>query len=218
MIAAREGGGDPDGNPRLRLALNAAGDTNMPKDNQERAIRKGLGELDDGSVVQEVVYEGRGPDGTSFVLECMTDNKNRTVAEIRHLFVKGGGELGTDGSSTYMFDRRGVIAVPKSSADEETVMQRVIDAGAEELEDGGEYWVVLCEPSALNASSGALGDLDPQSAELRWVPKTEYTVALEGDIATTVAQFWSRLDDHDDVQSVFTNAQIDDAVLEEHGP
>jgi YebC/PmpR family DNA-binding regulatory protein len=216
--AVRLGGGDAEANPRLRMALTAANAANMPKDNQERAVKKGLGELGDGVTVSEVVYEGRGPGGVSFVIECMTDNKNRTVGEIRHMFAKGGGEMGTDGSATYMFDRRGVISLAKTSADEDTIMERVLEADADEFEDAGEHWVVLCGPSSLHDASGALSDLSPESAEVQWLAKPEYAVPLDGEKAVAVAQFWNRLDEHEDVQGVFTNAEIDDAVLEEHGP
>ncbi len=218
QVAARAGGGDPDGNPRLRLALQAASAANMPKDNQERAIRKGLGELDDGSQVEEVVYEGRGPAGTAFVLECMTDNRNRTVSELRHLLSKSGGELGTDGSATYMFEHKGVVAIAKDKVDEETLMERVIEADADEFEDGGDHWIVLVGATGLASVQHALADLAPDTAELRWVPRPEYAVPLEGDAAVSVAKLLAKLDDHDDVQNVFTNAEIDPEILAEHGP
>ncbi len=218
QVAARVGGGDPDANPRLRLALAAASAANMPKDNQERAIRKGLGELDDGAQVEEVRYEGRGPSGVAFVLECMTDNRNRTVSELRHLLSKAGGELGTGGSATYMFDRRGVVAIPKDAADEDTIMERALEAGADEFEDDGDVWVVLCDPADLGAVQEALSDLGPESAAIRWIPKPEYVLELSGEAAEQVARIWAKLDDHDDVQEVYTNAKLPPEILEAHGP
>ena len=149
QVAARDGGGDPAGNPALRLALAAAKAANMPKDNQERAIKKGLGELG-GDQIEEVVYEGRGPQGTSFVIEVMTDNRNRTVAEIRHVFSKGGGEMGSDGSVTWMFDHLGVVTVAKERIEEDALTERVLELGAQDVRDGGEEWVVLCEPGELS--------------------------------------------------------------------
>ncbi len=218
QVAARVGGGDPDANPRLRLALSAASAANMPKDNQERAIRKGLGELDDGTTVEEVRYEGRGPAGVAFVLECMTDNRNRTVSELRHLLSKAGGELGTGGSATYMFDRRGVVVLPRSAGDEDAVLERALEVGADELEDDGDAWVVLCDPGDLAQVQQGLSDLSPEAAEIRWIPKPEYVVELTGEAAEQVAKIWAKLDDHDDVQQVYTNAQLPPEVLEAHGP
>ncbi|RMG93934.1 MAG: YebC/PmpR family DNA-binding transcriptional regulator [Deltaproteobacteria bacterium] len=217
QVAARVGGGDPDANPRLRLALAAASAANMPKDNQERAIRKGLGELDDGAQVEEVRYEGRGPAGVAFVLECMTDNRNRTVSELRHLLSKAGGELGTGGSATYMFDRRGVVVLPRTAVDEDTLMERALEAGADEFWPEGDVWVVVCAPEELGQVQGALDDLGPEAAELRWIPKPEFVVELSGEAAEQVAQTWAKLDDHDDVQEVYTNAKIPAEVMEAHG-
>jgi len=217
QVAARSGGGDPAGNPALRLALAAAKAANMPKDNQDRAIKKGLGELGDAQL-DEVVYEGRGPQGASFIVEVMTDNRNRTVAEVRHVFSKGGGELGSDGSVAWMFDRLGVVTIAKDTIDEDALTERVLELGAEDVRDGGEEWVVLCEPSSFAAVSSGLEDLEPSSADVQYLAKPESAVALEGDAAVQVAKFWSRLDDLDDVQNVFTNVELPDEVLEEHGP
>ncbi|MEX1363445.1 MAG: YebC/PmpR family DNA-binding transcriptional regulator [Nannocystaceae bacterium] len=217
QIAARDGGGDPSGNPALRLALAAAKSANMPKDNQERAIKKGLGELG-GDQIEEIIYEGRGPQGASFVVEVMTDNRNRTVAEIRHVFSKGGGELGSDGSVTWMFDRMGVVTLDKARITENALTERVLELGADDIRDGGDQWVVLCEPSELSGLSDGLEDLEPEGAELRWIVKPESEVALEGDAAVSVARFWAKLDELEDVQDVFTNVDLPDDVMEEHGP
>lgn len=217
QVAARAGGGDPAGNPSLRVALAAAKAANMPKENQERAIKKGLGELG-GAQLEEVVYEGRGPQGASFIVEVMTDNRNRIVAEVRHVFTKGGGELGSDGSVAWMFDRLGVVTVPKEKIEEDALTERVLELGAEDVRDGGEEWVVLCEPTALGGLQGGLEDLEPTSAQVQYLPKPESAVALTGDAAVQVAKFWARLDELDDVQNVFTNVELPDEVLEEHGP
>jgi YebC/PmpR family DNA-binding regulatory protein len=216
MVAAKEGGGDPDGNPRLRTALNAARAANMPKENQERAIKKGLGELE-GVDFEEVIYEGRGPNGTAFVLEVLTDNRNRTVPELRHIFGKNGGEMGSDGSATWMFDHKGVILVAKDKIDENALISRVLEVGADDVQDDDEVWVVTCEPSSFSAVEAALGELEPESAEVSWVVKPENALPLEGETAATVAKLWAKLDEQDDVQKVYCNAELDDAVMDEHG-
>lgn len=217
-IAARDGGGDPAGNPSLRLALSAAKAVNMPKDNQERAIKKGTGELG-GDNIEEALYEGRGPKGTAFIVEVMTDNKNRTVAELRHVFSKGGGgELGASGSVSWMFELTGVVVLPKGELDEDAITERAIEAGADDVKDGGEQWVLLCEASTVAAVAAALEDLGVTSAERQYLPKPESVNALEGDDAVAVAKFMSKLDDLDDVQNVFSNAELPDDIVEEHGP
>ena len=218
MVAAREGGGEADANPRLRLALDAANAANMPKDNQERAIKKGLGELDAGVTLDEVVYEGRGPSGSVFIVEAVTDNRNRTVAELRHLFGKAGGELGTDGSATWMFERKGIISLPRASIDEDALIERVIEAGGEEIKAEEESWIVLAPANELRRLQAALDDLQPEAAQIQWLAKPEYEVALADEAAVGVAQFWAKLDEQDDVQEVYCNVQIDDAIMAEHGP
>jgi YebC/PmpR family DNA-binding regulatory protein len=217
QVAARAYGADPNGNPALRLALAAARAANMPKDNQERAIKKGLGEIE-GADVEEVVYEGRGPRGTAFVVEVLTDNRNRIVAEMRHLFSKAGGELGSSGSVMYMFDLVGVVTVPKSKVDEDTLTERVLDLGGTDVRDGGDDWIVLCEPGTLGSLHSGLEDLAPSSAARQYMPKPESVAALAGDGAVAVAQLWAKLDELDDVQNVFTNADLPDEVVQEHGP
>jgi YebC/PmpR family DNA-binding regulatory protein len=217
QVAARAGGGDPSGNPSLRVALVAAKAANMPKENQERAIKKGLGELG-GAQIEEVVYEGRGPQGASFIVEVMTDNRNRIVAEVRSVFTKGGGELGSDGSVGWMFDRLGVVTVPRETIEEDALTERVLELGAEDVRDGGDEWVVLCKPTALVGLQAGLEDLEPTSGQVRYLAKPESALVLSGEAAIQVAKFWSRLDDLDDVQNVYTNAELPDEVLEEHGP
>lgn len=217
QIAARDGGGDPDGNPALRLALAAAKAANVPKDNQERAIKKGTGELG-GDNIEEVLYEGRGPHGAVFIVEVMTDNRNRTVAEVRNVFSKGGGELGGTGSVAWMFELMGVVEIPKADLSEEAITDRAIVAGADEVVDGSESWILYCDPTTLADVHRAVDDLQPTAADRRYVPKPESVVALDGDEAVKVATFMAKLDELDDVQEVYTNAELPDDVLEEYGP
>ena len=215
--AARLGGGDPNGNPALRLALAAARAANMPKDTQERAIKKGTGELV-GAEPEDLVYEGRGPKGSAFVVEVLTDNKNRAVQEVRHAFVRGAGELLSNGAVAWMFDRTGVVTVPKDKIDEDGLTERAIDLGAADVKDLGEEWIVLCEPGSLVAVQTGLEDLAPSSAEARWLPKPENALVVAGDDAVKIAKLLALLDELDDVQNVYTNAEIPDDVLQEHGP
>jgi YebC/PmpR family DNA-binding regulatory protein len=216
-VSAREGGGDPDGNPRLRAALAAAKAANMPKDNQERAIKKGTGELE-GAALEEIRYEGRGPNGVGFIIEAMTDNRNRTVAEVRSVFTKGGGELGSDGSAAWMFDHKAQFCVPKDKIDELPLMEIALEAGGENVEDGDEEWVVTGELSAFGDLSTALDPHEPSSSEITWIVKPENALTLEGDAAITVAKFWAKLDECDDVQTVYCTATLPDDVMEEYGP
>ncbi|MEZ4454442.1 MAG: YebC/PmpR family DNA-binding transcriptional regulator [Nannocystaceae bacterium] len=216
MVAAKEGGSDPTGNPRLRLALLQARAANMPKDNQERAIKKGAGEL--GNVTFEsFLYEGRGPGGSCFLVEGLTDNKNRTVAEIRNIFAKAGGEMTSNGAVAWMFDHKGVIEVPSEAIGEEALMERALGAGAEDIQDWGGSWGVICAPTDFAAVQSELADLEG-TAEIRWLAKPENELPLEGDVAISCAKVWSRLDEHDDVQSTFSNVTLPDDVMEEYGP
>ncbi|MFO7566090.1 MAG: YebC/PmpR family DNA-binding transcriptional regulator [Enhygromyxa sp.] len=226
MVAAKLGGGDPDGNPRLRAALLAARAANMPKENQERAIKKGLGELE-GVEYEELLYEGRGPAGSAFVLEVLTDNRNRTVPELRHILGKAGGEMGASGSATWMFDHKGVLMFGKSHGpegaardplDETTLMERALEAGADDVQDEGDYWVVTCDPTSFSAVEDALADLEPESAQIQWVVKPENALPLTGEAAIDVAKLWARLDENDDIQKVYCNADLPDDIMEEHGP
>jgi YebC/PmpR family DNA-binding regulatory protein len=216
MVAARQAGGDPDGNPRLRAALLAARAANMPKENQERAIKKGLGELE-GLEYVEGLYEGRGPNGTAFVLEILTDNKNRTVPELRHVFGKAGGELGSEGSAAWMFERKGVVLVAKQKIGETELLERCLEAGADDVQDAGEVWVVSCEVASFTPVEQALAGLEPETAELQWLARPESQLSLEGDAAEAVAKLWARLDELDDVQKVWCNAELPDEIMEAHG-
>lgn len=217
MVSAKLGGGDPDGNPRLRAALLAARAANMPKENQERAIKKGLGELE-GVDYEEVLYEGRGPAGSAFVLEVLTENRNRTVPELRHILGKNGGEMGASGSATWMFDHQGVVMIGKDKIGESALMERALEAGADDVQDEGEHWVVTCEPSSFAQVEHALADLEPESAQIQWVVKPENALPLDGEAAIAVAKLWARLDENDDIQKVYCSADLPDDIMEEYGP
>ncbi|MBZ5714452.1 YebC/PmpR family DNA-binding transcriptional regulator [Nannocystis pusilla] len=216
MVAAKDGGGDPAGNPRLRTALLAAKAANMPKENQERAIKKGTGELA-GVTFEDVVYEGRGPGGSCFIVEVLTDNKNRTVAEIRSYFGKSGGEMVSSGAVAWMFDHKGVLEVPKAKISEEALMERALGAGGEDIQDWGETWAIMSSPTDLAGLQSELADLEPTGG-VQYIVKPENEKAFEGDLAVSVAKLWAKLDEHDDVQSCYTNATLPDDVMEEHGP
>lgn len=216
-VAAKEGGGDPDANPRLRAALTAAKAANMPKDNQERAIKKGTGELQ-GEALEESLYEGRGPSGVAFIIEVMTDNKNRTVADLRHIFTKGGGEMGSDGSATWMFDHKTVFTIARDRVDEDTLMEAALEASADDVVADGDTWVVTGDKSAFGDMSTGLQPFEPESGEITWLVKPENLKVLAGDAAVTVAKFWAKIDEHDDVQAAYCSAELPAEVLEEHGP
>jgi YebC/PmpR family DNA-binding regulatory protein len=213
-VAAREGGGDPDANPRLSLAIQNAKAVNLPKDNIERAIKKGTGELEDGSgIYEEVTYEGYGPGGIAFFLEATSNNLNRTVGEIRHIFTKHGGNLGTDGSVAYLFEQKGSIKINSDGLDEEELMLTAIDAGAEDviIEEG--FIEVITSRADLITVRKNLeqNNLTIESAELLRIPSTE--VAAEPDTAKTNLKMMDMFDDIDDVSNIFTNMKLDNETL-----
>ena len=215
MVAAKEGGADPASNLALQNAIEKARSYSMPKDNIERAIAKGAGEGDDGAVFETVVYEGYGPEGVAVLVEALTDNRNRTASEVRHLFAKHGGNLGATGAVAWQFERRGVVLVAADGADEDELMLVAADAGADDVERDGSTFVVSAAPEALAgvraALEGASFALD--SVGLLMVPKT--TVAI-GDESTAkqVVRLVEGLEDNDDVQDVYANFDIPEAVLE----
>ncbi len=217
MVAARIGGGDPAGNPRLRAAIEAAKGANMPKDNIERAIKKGTGELE-GVAYEEVTYEGYGPGGVAVLVEAMTDNRQRTVADLRHIFSKHGGNLGEPGSVAWMFEKKGVITVEKSEADEDTLMDVAIDAGAEDLVDQGEVWEVHTDPKNFDGVKRALEDagIAMVGAKLDMVPKNVVAVT-DAALAERVLKLMDAIEDNDDVQNVYANFDIPDEVLDKVG-
>ncbi len=211
-IAARHGGGDPEGNPRLRAAISAAKAINMPSNNVERAIKRGTGEIE-GAHYEETQYEGYAPGGVALLVEIATDNKNRTAGEIRHIFTRFGGNLGEAGSVAYLFKPRGVILVEKKVVGEDALMEIVLDAGADDVNTEGESYEVLTAPSALEAVKEALAKkgVATQSAELTRVATLQVPVAVKE--AEQVLKLVDALEDHDDVQKVFANFNVPDEVL-----
>jgi len=211
-VAAREGGGDPESNPRLRAAIERARKFNMPKENIERAIKRGTGEIA-GETFEEVTYEGYGPGGVAIIVKCLTDNRNRTAAEVRHAFSKHGGNLGTSGCVSWMFERKGVITVPGENYDEETVMLAAIEAGAEDVvtEDG--KFIVYTAPSDLEAVRKGLIDagIEVEEAKLDLIPTT--TTKVEGETALKVLKLLEALEDLDDVQEVYSNFDMPEEVM-----
>lgn len=214
-VAAREGGGDPDSNPRLSLAIENAKAINLPKDNIERAIKKGTGELDDGSGnYEDVTYEGYGPGGIAYFIEATSNNLNRTVGEIRHIFTKFGGNLGTDGSVAYMFEQKGAIRVKRSDdMDEEEFMLTAIDAGAEEMNEEDEFFEVITSRETLFDVREKLEGqgVEIESAELIRIPATE--VSAEPDTVRTNLKMMEKFEDNDDVSNIFTNLKLDEETL-----
>ena len=211
-VAAREGGGDPDFNPRLRLAVDTAKAGNMPQENIDRAIKRGTGELE-GVTYEEIVYEGYGPGGVALYIETLTDNQKRTVAEVRHILDKNGGNLGTAGSVAWQFDRRGVIAVEGADVDEDAVFEAAVEAGADDVAGENGEFVVTTGAVDLHEVREALvaAGLPVASAELAMVAKSE--VAVGGGEGARLLRLLHLLDDHDDVQRVHSNADLDEAVL-----
>ena len=211
-IAARTGG-DPDANPRLRTAILAAKAVSMPADNIKRAIQRGTGELGGGQI-EEVIFEGYGPGGTGILVQVATDNRNRTVAEIRHLFTKHGGKLGEQGSVSRLFERKGQILIAQEKATEDQLMELVLDAGAEDIRNDGTNWEILSPPEAHEAVASAIqkAGLETVSAQVAMVPMT--SVRLEGKEAQQMLKLSEVLEEHDDVQNVYANFDIDEKVME----
>jgi YebC/PmpR family DNA-binding regulatory protein len=211
-IAARNGG-DPDGNPRLRTAILAAKNVSMPSDNIKKAIMRGTGELE-GGMIEEVMFEGYGPGGAAVLVNVATDNRNRTVSEIRHAFSKNGGNMGEQGSVAWMFERRSQIFVPADKTSEDQLMAIVLDAGGDDLRNDGDQWEVLSDPSAHESvlkalEASGIPTVDPSIA---WVPKN--LMKLEGKNASGMLRLTEFLEDHDDVQNVYSNFDIDEKELE----
>lgn len=212
-VAARMGGGDPEANPRLRVAVSAARQANMPSKNIENAIKKGTGDLP-GVVYEDVTYEGYGPAGVALFIEAVTDNKNRTVAEIRHLLSKHGGNMGENGSVAWMFDRKGVITITKENYDEEELFEAAIECGAEDMvtEDNGyEIYTAFEDFNAVRSALEEKG-IEIENAELARIPQN--TVSISGREAEQMMKIMNVLDDHDDVQNVFASFDISDEEME----
>lgn len=206
-IAAREGGGDPAGNPRLRLAIDNAKAQNMPQDNIDRAIKKATGELE-GVTYHELTYEGYGPAGVALLVEVATDNKNRTVAEVRHFFSKNGGSMGETGSVAWMFDRKGIITLPAEGKKEEEVMEVVLEAGADDLSTEEDFFEVQTSVESFESVRKALAEkgFKIENASLQWIAKN--TIEVKGEEAEKVMKLIEALEDLDDVQNVYSNADI----------
>ncbi len=215
-VAARFGGGDVDANPRLRTAVANAKAENMPKDNIERAIKKGTGELE-GFSYEEVIYEGYGPGGVAVLVESVTDNKNRTVADVRHIFSKSGGNLGEAGCVGWMFEKKGYFVFEKESVDEETLMEVALEAGADDVRDEGTTFEVVTPPRDFDSVQKAFDEnaLKYVVSEITMLPQT--TVVLEGKEAEQMIRLMEGLEDSDDVQKVYSNFDISDKTLESFG-
>jgi YebC/PmpR family DNA-binding regulatory protein len=217
-VAARLGGGDPDGNPRLRTVIEKAKEVNMPSENIKRAIMKGTGELP-GLTYEESIYEGYGPGGTAILLEVLTDNKNRTVSEIRHIMTKNGGNLGEAGCVSWMFEKKGYILVEKSKIDEDSLMSVALEAGAEDMKNdpGEENYEIITAPEDVSKVKSFLesAGIPISLAEITMLPKSY--VALDEKSAEQMIRLIDALEDHDDVQNVYTNFDIPDEVMAKVG-
>ncbi len=217
-LAARLGGGDIEGNARLRTAVLAAKEVNMPKDNIERAIKKGTGELDGGAAYEEVTYEGYGPGGVAVIVEVMTDNKNRTVAEIRHILSKHGGNLGENGCVAWMFDKKGSIVLDKKTVSEDELMEVALEAGADDVRDQESEWEVITDPLAFEGVRKAIESKGWKSLEAKVGLIPQNTVKIEVPTkAEQMLRLMEKLEDNDDVQNVYANFDISDEVMEKIG-
>ncbi|HEV7225726.1 MAG TPA: YebC/PmpR family DNA-binding transcriptional regulator [Pirellulales bacterium] len=214
IVAAKMGGGDPDANLRLRYAIDAAKAVSMPKDNINRAIKKGTGELAGGNL-DEVLYEGYGPGGVAVLCEILTDNRNRTAGEIRKVFELAGGKLGETGCVNWMFERKGVFDIPAAQIDEEALLELALEAGADDVKRIGDSFEVTCDPAIYQQVSEALSQrgLQPENSQISRIPTN--TVDLDAEAGRNVLKLVEKLDDHDDVQSVVANFNIPDEAMAE---
>ncbi|HEV7934327.1 MAG TPA: YebC/PmpR family DNA-binding transcriptional regulator [Actinomadura sp.] len=216
-VAARTGGGDPDGNPTLYDAVQKARKSSVPLDNIERARKRGAGEEAGGAEWQNITYEGYGPGGVAVLVECLTDNRNRAASEVRTAMTRNGGSMADPGSVSYLFNRKGVVIVPKDGTSEDEVMMAVLDAGAEEVNDLGDSFEVVSEAGDMVGVRSALQEagIDYESADANWLPSV--TVPLEEENAKKVFRLLEALEDSDDVQDVFANFDVSDEVMEKIG-
>jgi YebC/PmpR family DNA-binding regulatory protein len=212
-VSARDGGGDPDMNPRLRKAVADAKAANMPADNIDRAIKRGTGEME-GVSYEEITYEAYGPGGVAILIETMTDNRNRTVAELRHLLSKNNGNLGESGSVAWMFDRKGYIVVPKDERSEEELFEIAIEAGAEDMKEDDSNFEIFTDQESFEAVKEAVSSagVSAEVAEISMIPQNY--VKLEGGDAQQMLKLYDAIDDHDDVQNVYSNFDIDESEIE----
>ncbi len=214
IVAAKTGGGDPDTNLRLRYAINDAKAVSMPKDNIERAVKKGTGELDGGNL-DEVLYEGYGPSGVAVLCEILTDNRNRTAPEVKKIFELAGGKLGATGCVAWMFERKGLAVIDSKQTDEETLLELAMEAGADDVKTEGDKFEVICDPEHFTIVQEALekASIETESAEITRIPND--TVDLDVETARKVLKLMEDLDDHDDVQNVASNFNIPDEAMAE---
>jgi YebC/PmpR family DNA-binding regulatory protein len=212
-VAARSGGGDPGMNPRLRTIIAAAKEVNMPADNIKKAIQRGTGELP-GIVYEEITYEAYGPGGSALIIETMTDNKNRTVGELRHMLEKHAGNLASTNAVAWMFSKKGLIVVEKAKADEEKLLSIALEAGADDMSDDGDNWEVLSDPGAFEAVREAVkaSGVEPASAQVAMLPQNY--VKLTGAPANQMIRLMDALDDHEDVKQVWSNFDIEEKEIE----
>jgi len=213
-LAARLGGGDPEGNPRLRAAILEAKNENMPKDNMERAIKKGVGAAEGGVNYEELIYEGYGPGGVAVLVEVMTDNKQRTVAELRHIFSKSGGNLGENGCVAWIFEKKGMILVNVQAVEEDTLMETALEVGAEDVQHDGDEFVVITSVAEFETIKSALAEekISFSEAKITMIPQNE--VKLDAGKAEQMLKMMEKLEDNDDVQNVYANFNIDDEIME----
>ena len=211
-VAARTGGGDPDANARLRKAILDAKAGNMPNDTIDRAVRRGTG-AEEGVTYDEITYEGYGPGGVAMLIEAMTDNRNRTVAEIRHIFSKNGGNLGESGSVGWLFEKKGYIVVDKAARPEEELFDIAIEGGADDVRDDGDNFEIITSPENFESVQAAIksAGIEPQVAEVSMVPQNY--IKLEGSSAQQMLRLMEAMEDHDDVQKVYANFDIDEAEM-----
>ena len=213
QVAAREGGGDPELNPRLRSAIASAKGQSMPQDNIKRGILRGTGQLE-GEAFEEITFEGYGPAGVAVIVEVVTDNRNRTVSELRFHFSKSGGNLGENGCVAWMFDKKSLVVVPKEATTEEQLLEIVLSAGGDDMTDDGETWSVISSPDAHHAVLEELekAGITPATAEVTQIPQN--TVKVEGKQAAAVLRMMEAIEEHDDVHNIYANFDIDDSELE----
>ncbi|MGQ9454630.1 MAG: YebC/PmpR family DNA-binding transcriptional regulator [Armatimonadota bacterium] len=215
IVAAREGGDNPETNLRLRLAIQKAREASMPQENIKRAIMRGTGQTGESRDFEEITYEGYGPGGVAIMVSCLTDNRNRTVAELRNIFSKNGGNLGESGCVSWMFDQKGLVQIPAEKADEETVMMATLDAGAEDIRIDGDTIEVLCQPEDLQKVRDAIkgAGIDYTSAEVTMLPKT--TIRIEDPKeAARILRLMDALEENDDVQQAYANFDIPDEIMQ----
>jgi YebC/PmpR family DNA-binding regulatory protein len=216
IIAARHGGGDPETNLKLRYAIDKARQVSMPKDNIERAVKRGTGDME-GVIFEELTYEGYGSGGIAIMVDVVTDNRNRTNGEVRKIFERAGGKLGSAGNVGFLFERKGLIAVNAADTDEDTLMSIALDAGADDLKRSGSMFDVICEPHVFNQVQEAIQKhgLTPALAEITQIPKAP--VDVDAETARKVVRLMEAIDDHDDVQNVYSNANLTEEVMAQVG-